>query len=96
MRQRFVSALFAFVVCLSAILCQQTPQRIQSLPDADITGLELYSGYLQLDSQHDGNMFYFFATSQNSPSEDPLLIWLQGGPGRNHGFVFLRFELTLG
>jgi len=42
----------------------------------------LFSGYLNLPNG--GNVFYFFAESQNphhDPQEDPVLLWLNGGPG---------------
>ena len=39
-----------------------------------------YSGYITLQGTTK-NIFYWFVTSQNNPSTDPLLLWLQGGPG---------------
>lgn len=29
----------------------------------------------------DIQLFYFFIESERSPKEDPLLLWLSGGPG---------------
>ena len=34
-----------------------------------------------MDASHGRNLFYFFAESQNDPATDPLVLWLQGGPG---------------
>merc|ERR1712000_483379 len=39
-----------------------------------------YAGYITLGSTTK-NIFYWFFTSQNNPSTDPVILWLQGGPG---------------
>jgi len=40
-----------------------------------------YSGYVQVNKQYDANLFYLFYESQTNPSKDPIILWLQGGPG---------------
>lgn len=42
-----------------------------------------YSGYLEADDQKPTNRFwhYWFVESQSDPSKDPLVLWLNGGPG---------------
>lgn len=36
--------------------------------------------YISIDS-HDNKLFFMLAESRNDPKTDPLIIWLQGGPG---------------
>lgn len=49
---------------------------IKSLPDFSI-----YSGYLTLDETTGKAIHYIFAESQNDPKVDPVVLWLNGGPG---------------
>lgn len=39
------------------------------------------SGYFKLDGSKSKNYFYWFFESRGTPSTDPLIIWLTGGPG---------------
>ncbi|CAM8901477.1 unnamed protein product [Rhodiola kirilowii] len=49
----------------------------------------LETGYV---SVNDSEMFYYFIESQGDPTEDPLILWLSGGPGCS-GFSGLIYEL---
>ncbi|KAJ7857793.1 Alpha/Beta hydrolase protein, partial [Mycena olivaceomarginata] len=44
------------------------------------TSVKQYSGYL--DIADDKHLFFWFFESRNSPSTDPLVLWLNGGPGK--------------
>ncbi|BBH09715.1 serine carboxypeptidase-like 18 [Prunus dulcis] len=37
--------------------------------------------YVAVGNLDDIQLFYFFIESERSPKEDPLLLWLSGGPG---------------
>ncbi|KAG6008591.1 hypothetical protein E4U21_004231 [Claviceps maximensis] len=39
-----------------------------------------YSGYLD-DDEKDKHFFYWFFESRNDPKNDPVVLWLNGGPG---------------
>ncbi|KJZ80255.1 Carboxypeptidase Y-like A [Hirsutella minnesotensis 3608] len=39
-----------------------------------------YSGYLD-DKEQDKHLFYWFFESRNDPAKDPVVLWLNGGPG---------------
>ncbi|EPS41995.1 hypothetical protein H072_4030 [Dactylellina haptotyla CBS 200.50] len=43
-------------------------------------GVKQYSGYLDDDSE-DKHLFYWFFESRSNPKEDPVVLWLNGGPG---------------
>lgn len=49
-----------------------------------------YSGYVTIDADHEKRLFYYFVTSEGDPSKDPVVLWLNGGPGCSSfdGFVY--------
>jgi carboxypeptidase C (cathepsin A) len=40
-----------------------------------------YSGYVTVDASLGANLFYYMVPSQSNPTTDPVILWLQGGPG---------------
>ncbi|RCK55575.1 Carboxypeptidase Y [Candida viswanathii] len=50
-----------------------------------------YTGYLDIDSL-DKHFFYWFFESRNDPKNDPIILWLNGGPGCSSA-TGLFFEL---
>ena len=48
--------------------------------------------YVEVDEQHGVQLFYYFVRSEKEPGEDPLLLWLSGGPGSS-GISGLAYEI---
>lgn len=45
-----------------------------------------YSGYLTVDKDLGSHLFFLFVEAQKRPATAPLLLWLQGGPGKSSLF----------
>ena len=41
----------------------------------------MYSGYLNIPDGSGKSLHYYFVTSMNNSTKDPVMLWLNGGPG---------------
>jgi hypothetical protein len=50
--------------------------------------------YVTVDEQQGRNLFYYLVESERDPSKDPVVLWLNGGPGCSSfdGFVYEHGE----
>eukprot|EP01060_Flectonema_neradi_P026925 TRINITY_DN36569_c0_g1_i1.p1 TRINITY_DN36569_c0_g1~~TRINITY_DN36569_c0_g1_i1.p1 ORF type:complete len:467 (+),score=100.95 TRINITY_DN36569_c0_g1_i1:72-1472(+) len=55
---------------------------IASLPGlTDPINFKQYSGYMPLYDGKGTELFFWFVESQRSPANDPVVLWMNGGPG---------------
>eukprot|EP01094_Clydonella_sp_ATCC50884_P001464 TRINITY_DN11090_c0_g1_i2.p1 TRINITY_DN11090_c0_g1~~TRINITY_DN11090_c0_g1_i2.p1 ORF type:complete len:471 (+),score=135.73 TRINITY_DN11090_c0_g1_i2:39-1415(+) len=63
---------------LGAIAADKLP----AMPNFDApVPFDQYAGYITVDQSAGRALYYWFVESQRSPSSDPVVLWLNGGPG---------------
>ncbi|XP_057962294.1 serine carboxypeptidase-like 20 [Malania oleifera] len=86
-------SILTFVILWDAFIVEGAPQgsQITNIPGFKGTlPSKHYSGYQTIDGNAVKNLFYYFVESEGNPKIDPLVLWLNGGPGCSSfdGFIY--------
>lgn len=83
--QGLVTLIWALVLPLSSAVSVASTDRLREKSLRDSTsnadGPERISGYFKLDRTKDAHMFYFLFQSRAMRPDDPVVLWMTGGPG---------------
>lgn len=52
--------------------------------------LESYAGFLNVNQKYNSHLYFWFFPSQSDPGKDPVILWLQGGPGATSLFGLFK------
>ncbi|XP_062159462.1 serine carboxypeptidase-like 13 [Alnus glutinosa] len=88
--------LLLLVFSVAAASASNTSTIVTALPGYGELPFTLETGYIGVGDNETVQLFYYFVESQRSPSRDPLLFWITGGPGCSSlaGFFFESGPLT--
>lgn len=71
---------FILLILISLVFSESRISSITNIPSLNGQAIPSFNGYLQVRPE-DGHLFFWYFPSAGNPSTDPLVIWLQGGPG---------------
>jgi serine carboxypeptidase-like clade 1 len=77
----FLSALLLSCLLAVQITADVPADLIDTIPGYGKSPSKQYSGFLPADDAQTIFLHYWFVTSTGNPSTDPVVVWMNGGPG---------------
>eukprot|EP01061_Rhynchopus_euleeides_P003466 TRINITY_DN12714_c0_g1_i1.p1 TRINITY_DN12714_c0_g1~~TRINITY_DN12714_c0_g1_i1.p1 ORF type:complete len:473 (+),score=213.43 TRINITY_DN12714_c0_g1_i1:37-1455(+) len=79
---RVTSVLFAALAAQAATALTPNDFEVTSMPGmAEKPSFKHYAGLMPLDDGKGTELFFWFVESARNPSTDPVVLWMNGGPG---------------
>lgn len=74
--------LLCLILLLALTYADRPTDRVKNLPGVSPQPtFPIYSGYIPIPNSGGKQIHYVFMESQNNPKSDPVVLWLNGGPG---------------
>lgn len=76
-----ILCLISFILlAVSCVHADVPADEILDIPGYGPPKTRQYSGFIPVDDKHTAYLHYWFVTSSNDPTKDPVTLWMNGGP----------------
>ncbi|KAL8488767.1 hypothetical protein ACS0TY_024897 [Phlomoides rotata] len=90
-----VTVLITLLFIRDSVLAQEVIEYLPGFPGK--LPFRLETGYIGVGEKEDVQLFHYFVESYSEPEDDPLILWMTGGPGCSglSGFMYKIGPLSI-